>query len=136
MKRPRVALRLQDMADMELLLVLEEALGDGGSAYAVDAARLLDEGEDATVSVGQRFAWLRRWGILESDGGQPARWSFTREGERLLHGRALSDRQREQIEALKTDRPFAVARILGSTQASAEAEKMLDRELRYWKVRR
>jgi hypothetical protein len=126
-------LRLQEMADIELLLALDEALGDDDAATAHDVARLLDT--ETTVipenSIGARFAWLRRFGVLERNGKTPARWSFTEHGKALVHRTTLTQKQRTSLQLLKEHQPLALARAIGEHRLTSTIEKMTERELRY-----
>jgi hypothetical protein len=133
-RRQLPRLRLQDMSDMELLLVLHETLDGDGKATALEVARNTDEGEEIAVSVGQRFAWLKRWGVLYGD-GRPAVWSFTPEGERLLQRPELSSRDHDRIAKLKQENPLGLARAFGGARSSLEGEKLAKRELTYQETR-
>lgn len=108
-KRP--ALRLVDFSDRELLALVVDLEGEEGWVPTESIARTIwpqrtspDDLMHAKASVGTRFAWLKRWGVVEGgrQNGSAAAWRLTGQGRALVLGR-LSQRTQEAVEGAGDD---------------------------------
>lgn len=83
------SLTLADFDDFELLYALEEAGDDEGWASAEEVAQAIGLDHDRPANcVGSRFAWLKRFGLMEStpDRGTML-WRLTTRGRDLHEGK-------------------------------------------------
>jgi hypothetical protein len=72
---------LADFSDRELVHVVTD-LAEDGWTLAKDVAKRVGTHER---NVTMRFAWMRRFGILEISKEPPTRWRLTKDGASMLH---------------------------------------------------
>lgn len=88
------SLTLYDFSDRDLLYALEECGDNEGYATAEEVARKIGiRASKPNQSVGSRFAWLRRFGIMDfKPGGKDGKglWRLNETGESLLHPKDMS----------------------------------------------
>ena len=90
---------LDEFSDRELMLVvhdLTEKIEPESWTTAWEVAQKVNLGEEGKLHVGIRFAWMRRYGVLEKDPGHPARWRLSAAGREMVAvAKHLSQAQRE-----------------------------------------
>jgi DNA-binding HxlR family transcriptional regulator len=127
---PLEHLRLQELSDREVLLILRDQADADGYADVEDMGQQLglDPAHQVRI-ITSRLTWLKRWGAVEREPadlagerrvpGEPPprrRWRMTRTGQDL----ALGGLRKRQQQALET----AEARdLLGITQLLAERQR-------------
>jgi restriction endonuclease Mrr len=94
---------LYDFRDFDLMLKLEAEADDEGwveTEYLAVAMGLRMNGDRTLrdTGIGQRLAWMRRYGMLERD-PQKGMWRLTDSGQRIVTARMRAAQQRE-LEAL------------------------------------
>jgi hypothetical protein len=135
-------LRLADLSDREILLVLRDVADGDGWADAVHVAdQLAMIGDHPHRMVASRLSWLRRYGAVDreeeqhkrDDGSKVRRWRLTATGEALALG-TLKRAQERALEGLDDTQLLLVARHVAehARAASATAAKLTERE---WKHR-
>ena len=125
-------LRLQELSDRELLLVLADVADSGGYAEAIDMGEQLGISEEHRLRViTSRLTWLKRWGAVEREGadqvekrrvkGEPrprARWRMTPMGFDLAMGQ-LRKSQEEALEKAKDGDMLLLTRLLAERQRTS-----------------
>jgi hypothetical protein len=90
------SLTLYDFRDIDLMMKLAEEGASG--ATAPEVAEALGFNSDGTQSVGVRFAWMRKYGMLAFD---PVKhiWTVSEGGERVIraHERAAGIKKIEKV---------------------------------------
>jgi len=76
---------LYDFRDLDLMLSLEAEADEEGWAETEQMARALGFG-DELAPISRRFAWMKRYGILEFDAKRKM-WRLTPAGERVTKAR-------------------------------------------------
>src|SRR5262252_4941792 len=121
-------LRLQDLSDREILLVLIDAADEGEYAHADEIARALGmRGDNAKRCVITRLSWLSRYGAVErellyDELGQPVRhrsgehkkgqgWTPTEIGHQIAAG-TLKANQTKMLEGMDDAQILAVTRYV------------------------
>ena len=89
---------LYDFRDLDLMLTLQERGDDEGWAETADLASSLGFGDDLQP-LGIRFAWMRRFGILEHRDKPDSVWRLTDAGLRVVEAK-LRAAQSRAIEAI------------------------------------
>lgn len=143
------SLKLADLSDRELLLVLRDVADGDGFASAIDVAeRLGVKGEHPHRSVAVRLSWLKRYGAVEREherdpqtgvllyrGTKPVytqRWKMTDVGFRMATGK-LSKSQEAAFDKLKDGQMLMTMRVLSQRLVNSDPTvgKLMDREYRY-----
>jgi hypothetical protein len=145
-------LRLGDLSDREILLVLDDVADDEGYANAHDiAAQLAMIGDHPNRSVSVRLSWLARYGAVErellwDEHGNPLfvgnsteqrrgqRWRMTPIGEALATG-SLKRAQERALDELTDEQLLLATRVIAERARSsrnATSGKLAERE---WKHR-
>jgi hypothetical protein len=149
---PLESLRLIDLSDREVLLVVADVADDDGWAYAYDVAERLGVADAYRRRAGaQRLSWLKRYGAVEREheadehgnlmyvAGDPhrprygQRWRLTATGEALASGRLRAAQQRAVDDADEAQL-LLVARIVAErarASSSSAAAKLIEREWRH-----
>jgi len=144
----REHLRLEDLSDREVLLVVADVAGesDGGFADALDIAARLDiGGEYPRRTVAVRLSWLARWGALQreherDEGGNirykrdgavkyTQRWGLTPVGWQVASGE-LRKGLETQLERVDDAQMVVLTRWVARRNGSFTARKLAERE---WK---
>ncbi len=114
------ALTLLDFSDRDLLNALTEAGDNDGWATAEEVARLIGiDHEHPSQCVGMRFAWLRKFGVLDTKNTEGVRvWRLNAVGVSLMYPKHL---------------PAAVQRALASLDEGQRVQitEAISRELRH-----
>jgi len=149
------SLRLLDLSDRELLLVLRDVADGVGWATAVDIAeRLGVQGDHPHRSVAVRLSWLKRYGAVEREherdphtgallytrGDKPVytqRWKMTDIGLQMATGK-LTKTQEAAFDRLKDGQMLMTMRWLSQRVVASDPTvgKLMDREYRYGTGRR
>lgn len=143
------SLKLVDLSDRELLLVLRDVADWDGFASAVDVAeRLGVRGEHPHRSVAVRLSWLKRYGAVEREherdphtgallyrGEKPVytqRWKMTDTGMAMAVGK-LNKSQEATLDKLKDGQMLMAMRWVSQRVAGSDptVSKLMDREYRY-----
>jgi hypothetical protein len=82
-----MSFNLYDFRDLDLMLAVEEAIGDDGVSTA-DLAKALGLDEEAQ-SVAVRMAWMKRYGVFSFNEKRRV-WSLTDGGNRVLEANRRS----------------------------------------------
>lgn len=145
------SLRLVDLSDREVLLVVRDVADGDGWAYAYDVGAQLGVVEEhRRRAAAQRLSWLRRFGAVErehladengnllytaGDTHRPRwgqRWRLTDAGEAIALGRLRAPEQRA-IDGL--DEPAALLAVREIARRARYADvtlaKLIDREWRH-----
>jgi hypothetical protein len=117
-------MRLNDVADREVLALIQDASdGDGQASTAAVAALIALDSKYPLTNVGVRLGYLRRIGMLERD-SETMGWYLTPLGARFVRGKLTAAQQRA-LEALKDEGSAwaateSLSRLLGdASQAQA-----------------
>lgn len=139
-------LRLEDMSDREVLLIINDLVGQGWVDPLDVADRIGLTGDKAKRAAQMRLSWLRRMGALEREHatddhgntltnrntGQPRytqRYCLTDLGTQLANG-DLRKAQQQALDRLDTGQMLTVARLL-TERSGGEQLRLLKREWRY-----
>lgn len=144
----REHLRLEDLSDREVLLIVADACGSNGDfADSLDIAARLDVGgEHPRRTVAVRLSWLARWGAVERehardpDTGQlryhrdgkvmhTQRWRLTASGWAVASGE-MRKGLTNQLDRVDDGQMLVLTRWLARRNASATARKLSEREWR------
>lgn len=88
---------LYDFRDLDLMLMIEERADEDGWAETADLASSLGF-DDSLQPLGIRFAWMRRYGILDHNAKERT-WRLTEGGLRVVEAK-LRAAQSRTIEAI------------------------------------
>lgn len=136
-------LRLGDLSDREILLVLNDVADPEGWAEAIDvASQLAMIGDHPQRSVSVRLSWLARYGAVEREivktrtGGERKgqRWRLTPTGAALAMGQ-LKRAQERALEELSDEQLILATRLIAERARSSRndtSSKLTERE---WKHR-
>ena len=121
---------LYDFRDLDLMLKLEDEADDEGWAETESMARALGF-EDNARMIGTRFAWMKRYGMLERDDRRKM-WRLTIAGRRVVQAKLRAATSRE-IEALEDEAFVDVMAKVGQRyrHGSSMIAQMLRREFLY-----
>jgi hypothetical protein len=146
------SLRLVDLSDREVLLVVRDVAEPDGWAYAYDVGRRLGIADDhARRAAAVRLSWLVRYGAVQrehlqdafgnlryinDDLGRPKygqRWRLTDVGEAVADGK-LKRAQERAVEEASDVQLLLVERAIAERGRGADAatSKLIERE---WKHR-
>lgn len=142
----REHLRLEDLSDRELLLVIADIAGDGGYADGLDIAARLDiGGEYPRRTVACRLSWLVRWGALQREYERDEagniryrrdgkvvytqRWGLTPMGWAVASGE-LRKGLETQLERVDDAQMVVLTRWVARRSSSFTARKLAEREWR------
>jgi DNA-binding transcriptional ArsR family regulator len=143
------SLKLLDLSDRELLLVLRDVADGEGYAAAADIAERLGLGGDHPHrSVSVRLSWLKRYGAVEREherdaktgallyrGTKPVytqRWKMNDIGLAMATG-TLTKTQESALDRLKDGQMLMTMRWLSQRVVASDPTvgKLMDREYRY-----
>lgn len=116
-----MTLTLENFSDTEIWAAFDRAADDEGRAESVDiAAELRLADDNATASVGRKFAWYRKYGWFDLEEG---RWFYTEWGEILRNPHKLTSAGQRALENLDDSQRVLVMDILtkGLVRSSREA---------------
>jgi hypothetical protein len=130
-------LRLSDLSDREILLVVADTADDEGWSTADDVGERLGMPEESRRRMAaMRLSWMARYGAVQSDPDRPggmSRWRLTAIGQaiaqgrlRRAHERAVDDADDAQLLLLSR---IVAERARGS--GSSAAAKLIEREWRH-----
>lgn len=108
------SLTLYDYTDRDLLYALEECGDEEGYASSEEVARKIGiRSSKPNQSVGSRFAWLKRFGVLDFklEKGEGL-WRLNETGESLLHGKEMSASINKALEKLTPAQRLRVTEIV------------------------
>lgn len=149
---PLESLRLEDLSDREVLLVVRDVAELDGWAYAEDVgAQLGIVAEHRRRAAAVRLSWLSRFGAVErehlvdafgnlryinDDRGRPKygqRWRLTEVGEALADGKLRAAQQRS-VDDADDAQLLLVARAVAERarhSGNATSAKLIEREWRH-----
>lgn len=114
------SLTLTAFSDRDLLYTLEEVADAEGWATAKEVADEINiDHPRPTQCVGARFAWLKRFKIMEfkiEDG--ESKWKLNATGESLLHSKEMTKPVREALANLTEGQRVAVTELIAKQIAS------------------
>lgn len=121
---------LYDFRDLDLMLKLEDEANDEGWVETESMARALGF-EDDLKPLGSRFAWMKRYGMIERD-DKTKLWRLTIAGQRVVQAKLRAATSRE-IEALEDESFIDVMAKVGQRyrHGSPMVAHMLRREFLY-----
>lgn len=144
-------LRLQDLSDREVLLIVMDVADADGWAWAYDVGGQIGLVEEhRRRGAAQRLSWMVRYGAVErehladehgnlryinDDTGRPKygqRWRLTELGEEIAMGQLRAPQQRA-LDGLADDAQLllAVRHVATHARHSRSAAKLLEREWRH-----
>lgn len=141
---PREHLRLEDISDRELLLVLVDLTGGNGYATTHEVGAQLDVPDEHIQAVVTRLSWLKRFGALEREPdslvpapepGEKRRlrgWGLTAIGHDLAMG-AVRKAQLQAMEGARDGDMLVLTRMLAERQrgAGTAVQNLMRREYVY-----
>jgi hypothetical protein len=141
---PTDRLRLEDLSDRELLLVVDDMADADGYADAWEVGlRLGLEQDHARRIVTSRLSWLRRWGAVEREPAdnvpkvrgeprRPRRWMLTALGHDMATGR-LRKAQQQALEGARDADLLALTGLLAQRQrhGGLTVRSLMRREWQY-----
>jgi hypothetical protein len=116
-------LTITDFADRDLLYALEESADDSGWASASEVARKIGLSRSKPAQcVGSRFAWLRRFGVMDFKikNGEGF-WRLNETGESLLHGKDMAASVNRALQDLTPAQRIRVTELV-SQQIAKEGK--------------
>lgn len=142
-------LRLEDLSDREVLLVMLDVADDGGEVDPADVAqRLRITGDHPRRAVSSRLAWLKRWGAVDKvfavdehgnvvrnragEAKTTQRYRLTSLGERMASGQ-LRAAQTKALDGIGDEAMLLVTRWLTerSAHGGATVQTLVRREWTY-----
>lgn len=143
---PLEHLRLQELSDREVLLVMADLADADGYADADEMASQLGLSvKHGLRQVTSRLTWLKRWGAVERESAEQANerrrpgeppprrhWRMTPTGQELATG-ALRKRQQEALDGARDSDLLQITRLLAQRQRSGNltVANLVRREWRY-----
>lgn len=127
----RRVFNLDAYSDRELVHVVAECADPEGWTSTTDVAVRAGVGEENARSVAVRFAWMRRYGIMEKEPKRhKARWRLSEAGLEMLAGANLNHGLRAALRSLKDSEIVAASHTLAGRfrDASAPHAAMTRRE--------
>lgn len=128
------SLTLIDFSDRDLLYALEETGDAEGWATSRDVAlRIGVSHENPAQCVGSRFAWLRRFGIMDTkvDKEGYRQWRLNDTGESLLHPKDMTKSVQQALDRLTEGQRVRVTEIV-SRQIAKESRSGAHLSRRAW----
>lgn len=116
---------LYDMLDKDLLYTLEDVADQEGWATAREVAEAVNlDAKNRNQCVGGRFAWLKKFGIMEFkiEEGE-SKWRLNKMGESLLHPEKNDADLKAILKDLSEAERIAVTRLLAGEFAKDSRKK-------------
>jgi DNA-binding HxlR family transcriptional regulator len=137
-------LRLQEMSDREVLLILRDCADADGYADVEDMGVQLGlDAKHAVRIVTSRLTWLKRWGAVEREpaesvpkvSGEPPRrrqWRMTPAGQALALG-TVRKAQQKAMDGAREEDLLGLTRLLAERQRNGNmaVANLVRREWRY-----
>lgn len=136
-------LKLGDYSDKELLFLVRDHEDDEGWADSLQVAQTIwpryaaENPQGATQSVAIRFAWMKRWGVMERHEKLPRKWRLSDDGRALVEGK-LTGGQERQIVGLSDEKLMSLGYSISDRyqQAGDIAATLLRRSFQFAEARR
>lgn len=137
------SLRLIDYSDRELLHLVRDHEDDEGYADTLQIAQTIwpkyaDENPTHAVSsVAMRFAWMKRWGVMERHGKLARKWRLSDAGRGIVEGK-LSAAQEKSVIGLADEKLMSLGYALSERYQQADdiPATLLRRAIQFGELRR
>lgn len=145
------SLSVLEFSDRELLHIIDDNGDTEGYVTASEIADVIGLQHDRpTQCIGQRFSWMRKYGVLEStdvertidEGGKSTKrkmkaWRLTELGYRFMEGRLRAQTQRS-LEGLGEEQMLELTALVTGRfgQVSEEAALLMRRQWQYGQYQR